>query len=142
MNVMRLFMVRASGLKLVHVQDFCSLTTVLQLLISFTSMYVEGMGQKSGPCTATFNDLLCFHLPVKTRTMIQNIIYLRHYHAYHSVLLWLYSPLLGIGHFFILLMYTQSVGLLGRRISPSQGRYQHTEQHKHRINAHRHPCLK
>jgi hypothetical protein len=24
-------------------------------------MYVEGMGQKSGPCTATFNDLLCFY---------------------------------------------------------------------------------
>jgi hypothetical protein len=23
-------------------------------------MYVEGVGQKSGPCTATFNDLLCF----------------------------------------------------------------------------------
>jgi hypothetical protein len=22
-------------------------------------MYVEGVGQKSGPCTATFNDLLC-----------------------------------------------------------------------------------
>jgi hypothetical protein len=28
-------------------------------------MYVEGVGQKSGPCTATFNDLLCLgHLPV------------------------------------------------------------------------------
>jgi hypothetical protein len=26
--------------------------------------------------------------------------------------------------------YTQSVGLLGRGISPSQGRYLHTEQHK------------
>jgi hypothetical protein len=23
-------------------------------------MYVEGVGQKSGPCTGTFNDLLCF----------------------------------------------------------------------------------
>jgi hypothetical protein len=28
----------------------------------------------------------------------------------------------------------QSVGLLGWEISPSQGRYLHTEQHKHRIN--------
>jgi hypothetical protein len=26
-------------------------------------------------------------------------------------------------------------------ISPSQGRYLHIEQHKHRMNAHRHPCL-
>jgi hypothetical protein len=32
--------------------------------------------------------------------------------------------------------YTHSVGLLGRRISQSQGRYLPTEQHKHRINAH------
>jgi hypothetical protein len=32
--------------------------------------------------------------------------------------------------------HIQSVGLLGRRISPSQGLYPHTEQHKHRIKAH------
>jgi hypothetical protein len=38
-------------------------------------------------------------------------------------------------------LFTQSVGLLGRGISPSQVRYLHTGQHKHRINAHRHPCL-
>jgi hypothetical protein len=31
--------------------------------------------------------------------------------------------------------YMQSVGLLRRGISPSQGRYLQTEQHKHRINA-------
>jgi hypothetical protein len=30
------------------------------------------------------------------------------------------------------------MGLLGRGISPSQGRYLHTQQHKHRINAHKH----
>jgi hypothetical protein len=28
-----------------------------------------------------------------------------------------------------------------RGISPSQGLYQHIEQHKHRLNAHRHLCL-
>jgi hypothetical protein len=38
--------------------------------------------------------------------------------------------------------FRQSVGPLGRGISPAQGRYLHTEQHKHRINAYRHPCLK
>jgi hypothetical protein len=27
-------------------------------------MYVERVGQKSGPCTATFNDLLCFFMNV------------------------------------------------------------------------------
>jgi hypothetical protein len=32
--------------------------------------------------------------------------------------------------------YTQSVGFLGRGISPSQGRNLDTGQHKHRINAH------
>jgi hypothetical protein len=38
-------------------------------------------------------------------------------------------------------LFTQSVGLLRRGISPSQGRYLHTGQHKHRINAYTHPCL-
>jgi hypothetical protein len=37
--------------------------------------------------------------------------------------------------------FTQSIVLLGRGISPAEDRYPHTEQHKHRIKAHRHPCL-
>jgi hypothetical protein len=45
------------------------------------------------------------------------------------LLLWLYSPL-NLGRLFSPLIYTQSVGLFGRGISPSQGRYLHTEQHK------------
>jgi hypothetical protein len=49
----------------------------------------------------------------------------------------LYSPLFGPGlHFTSVIFFTQTVGLLGWVISPSQGRYLHTEQHKHRINAH------
>jgi hypothetical protein len=51
------------------------------------------------------------------------------------------NPWLDLGRFFSFLIYTQSVGLLERGIGPSQGRYLHTEQHKHRINANRHPCL-
>jgi hypothetical protein len=34
--------------------------------------------------------------------------------------------------------FSQPVGLLGRVISPSQGRYLNTGQHKHRINAYTH----
>jgi hypothetical protein len=37
--------------------------------------------------------------------------------------------------------FTQSVGFLWQGISPSQGHYLHTGHQKHRINAHRHPCL-
>jgi hypothetical protein len=51
------------------------------------------------------------------------------------------TALVNLGRFFSFLIYTQSVGLLGRGISPLQGLYLHTEQHKHRINAHRHPCF-
>jgi hypothetical protein len=51
------------------------------------------------------------------------------------------TALVNLGRFFSFLMYTQSVGLLERGISPSQSRYRHTEQHRHSINAHRHPCL-
>jgi hypothetical protein len=43
-----------------------------------------------------------------------------------------YTALVDHQCFFGFLIYTQSVGLLGRGISPSQGRYLHTEQHKHR----------
>jgi hypothetical protein len=49
---------------------------------------------------------------------------------------WLYSPLLGPGLFFsFVIFFTQTVWFLGRVLSPSQGRYLHTGQHKHRINA-------
>jgi hypothetical protein len=41
--------------------------------------------------------------------------------------LWLYFLLLDIGRFFSFLIYTQLVGIFGRGISPSQGRYLHTE---------------
>jgi hypothetical protein len=51
------------------------------------------------------------------------------------------TALVDLGRFFRFLIYTQPVGLLARGISPSQGRYLHTEQHKHIINAHRHLCL-
>jgi hypothetical protein len=54
---------------------------------------------------------------------------------------WLYRPFVGpwpliqfCNHF------SQTVGLLARVTSPSQGRYLSTGQHKHRINAHKHPC--
>jgi hypothetical protein len=38
-------------------------------------------------------------------------------------------------------LLTKSIALLGLGIILSQGRYLHPEQLKHRINAHRHPCL-
>jgi hypothetical protein len=56
------------------------------------------------------------------------------------VSIWFYSPM-DPGCFSRFSIYTQSVELLGRGISPSQGRYLHTEQHKHRINEHGYPCL-
>jgi hypothetical protein len=40
------------------------------------------------------------------------------------------TALVGLGRSFSYLIYTQSVGLLGRVISPSQGRYLHTGRHK------------
>jgi hypothetical protein len=42
---------------------------------------------------------------------------------------------------FIFLILGQSIGLFGQGISPSQGRYLHREQHKHRIGARRYTCL-
>jgi hypothetical protein len=65
-------------------------------------------------------------------------------HVSRSIYLSIYGSaaiLLDLDRFFSFYSYTQMVGLLGRGISPLQGRYLHTEQHKHRVNAHRYPCL-
>jgi hypothetical protein len=55
----------------------------------------------------------------------------------------LYSTLLGPGLFFsFVIFFTQTVGVLGRVISPSQGRYLNTWQHKTQNNRiHRHPSM-
>jgi hypothetical protein len=55
-------------------------------------------------------------------------IYLSIYLSIHlPTYLWLYSLLLDLGRFFsFVIFFTQTVGLLGRGISPSQGRYLHT----------------
>jgi hypothetical protein len=53
-------------------------------------------------------------------------------HTEIFIYIWLYSPC-GPWSFFSFLIYTQSVGLLGREISPTQGCYLH--------RAHRHICL-
>jgi hypothetical protein len=55
---------------------------------------------------------------------------------------WLYNPLLGPGLFFtFVILITKTVGLLGRGISPPQGRYLHTGQHKQNKRPHRCPWL-
>jgi hypothetical protein len=47
------------------------------------------------------------------------------------------QPLLGSGLFFRFVIFSkQTVGLLRRVISLLQGRYLHTGEHKHKINAH------
>jgi hypothetical protein len=60
---------------------------------------------------------------------------------YGAIFLMTLQPFVGSLPLFSFLIYSQSVGLLGRVISPSQGLYLHTEQRKHRINAYSHRCL-
>jgi hypothetical protein len=76
-----------------------------------------------------------------TRKYLKHVI-LRHNHhgryytiKYSFIHQLFYGPLLRPGLFFsFVVIFTQTVGLLGRVISTSQGRYLHTGQHKH-------PCL-
>jgi hypothetical protein len=61
------------------------------------------------------------------------LIYLSIYlSVYLSIHLSIYgsTALVDLGRFFSFFIYTQLLWLLGRGISPSQGRYLHTEQHK------------
>jgi hypothetical protein len=48
---------------------------------------------------------------------------------------------LDLGHFFSFFIFYRVDRTPWTGISPSQGMYLHTGQHKHRINAHRHPCF-
>jgi hypothetical protein len=50
----------------------------------------------------------------------------------------IYNPCGTYPFFFRFITCAQSVGLLRRVISPLQGRYVHTKQHKHKINSQRH----
>jgi hypothetical protein len=76
-------------------------------------------------------------IPLLSHKDRQNITFLP------FICLWFYSPLLGFDLFFQFLDLSYTVSrILGRGISLSQGRYLHTGQSKHRINAHRYPCLK
>jgi hypothetical protein len=64
---------------------------------------------------------------------------LRHivYRSHKPFFEWLYSPC-GPWPLFSFLIYSQSVGLLGRVNSSSQGLYLNTGQHKHTINTYAH----
>jgi hypothetical protein len=65
---------------------------------------------------------------------VGSYVYFTFYSFIHQ---WLCSSLLGLGLFFsFVTFFTQTVGLLGRVISPSQCHYLDTEQYKHRINVH------
>jgi hypothetical protein len=55
--------------------------------------------------------------------------------------LWFYGPFGPWPLFSFLILYTVC-RIPWKGISASQGRYLHTEQHKHKINALRQPCLR
>jgi hypothetical protein len=66
-------------------------------------------------------------------------VYCENHHTYHGYAVSGSTALVDLGRFFCFLIYTQSVGLLGLGIIPSQNRFLCTEQHT--INAHLHPCV-
>jgi hypothetical protein len=73
------------------------------------------------------------HHSVHTSPGAQSAFYPMNSFIHH----WLYSSLLDPGLSFCFVIFlAETVGLLGRVISPSQGRYLHTGQHKPRIKAH------
>jgi hypothetical protein len=85
--------------------------------------------------------VLCTYQPCDGLTPIQGVLpTLSKIHSFiHQCL---YGPMLGPGLFFSLVsFFIQKVGLVGRVISPSQGRCLHTGQHEHRINVYGHSCF-
>jgi hypothetical protein len=58
------------------------------------------------------------------------------YYYYYYCYYWSTAFRWALADFSVSWSYTQPVGLLPRGISPYQGLYLHTEQHKYRLNAH------
>jgi hypothetical protein len=91
---------------------------------------------------STYLSIYLFNLSINLYVYLY--IYLIYQSIYQSIYLSIYgsASLVGFGRVFQFL-YLNTVGRIPWvGISPSQGRYIYTEQHKHRINAGRHPCLK
>jgi hypothetical protein len=75
------------------------------------------------------------HLPnIKTLQFFLHWLYSPPSTLFH----WLYSPPWALASAFSFMIILQTVGLLGRVISLSQGLYLNTGQHKHRINTYTH----
>jgi hypothetical protein len=85
--------------------------------------------------------LLSLYLPVRPSFRIIPLLW--RLIIFFELFFLFYSNLGACAHFWSIGMisqfldHSQSVGLLGRVISPPQGLYLNTEQHKHRIDSHR-----
>jgi hypothetical protein len=62
-------------------------------------------------------------------------LFLQLWFNFTCIYLWIYSPLLDFGRFFSFLILYMDDQPVARPLAT------HTEQQKHRINAHRHPCF-
>jgi hypothetical protein len=100
------------------------------------------MGEHSNNLIFTINVVLLttfivqsfiFHFLIK----IWRVLYSKFWHNFRFAALLIPDTLTcRVLCYFILWTYTQSIGLLGRVIGPSQGLYLNTDQHEHRMNTH------
>jgi hypothetical protein len=84
-----------------------------------------------GPNTGYSDWLLTQFSSVLPGKCLHYYYYYYYYYYCSTALCWALDAFFSVSW-----SYTQSVGLLGRGISLSQGLHIHTEPHKHRINAH------
>jgi hypothetical protein len=120
----------------------------LRSIDTFLADYMASSQKVAFLCRANLNGYrlapnspLCTELQLPLCREVHKVTYNLLYKTFADLSVYGSKALVDLGRFFSFLIYTQSVELLGRGISPSQGRYLHTQQQKHRINAHRHPCL-
>jgi hypothetical protein len=100
----------------------------LQLIKAFSKIFVFRKNKTK------FQRTLHYHLILRNVGFSLNYMLLLLIHSFinsYTALLLCPSVFFGFVN-----LFTQTVWLLGRAISPSQGRYLHKRQHKHRKNAH------
>jgi hypothetical protein len=115
--------------------------TLINLYINAHMRFGLGLGKHQKVRNDNWRFLSMHHLYLSVRFSVCLPVHL-------SIYLSIYvAPTWSIGHpwnvlfHFSFLNLRQSLGHFKRGISPTQSHYLHTGQHKHRINADRHPCL-
>jgi hypothetical protein len=123
------------GLPQNSVSSCPALKKMCEIPNAFWNMRRETYSHPSHAADPSFAWSVCMYV-------CKDVLQRRRFYPFNSFISGSTALCCALAFFFsFVIFFTQTVGLLVRGISPSQGRYLQTGQHKQRRNEHRHLCL-